>query len=338
MRAVVCKAFGPPESLVVDDVPEPEAGRGQVVLDVHACAVNFPDVLVIQDKYQFKPALPFSPGGEVSGVVRAVGPDVESPNGSVEVGDRVIASTGWGGMAEQVAVGAQSLIAVPDDADLIAASGLLTTYGTTHYALKDRARLQPGETLLVLGAAGGVGLAAVELGRAMGARVIAAASSEEKLALCRERGADATINYAEEDLKTRAKELTAGHGVDVVYDPVGGDFSEAALRAIAWEGRFLVIGFAAGDIPRIPLNLALLKSCDIVGVFWGAFTMREPERNRRNIAELLQLWTDGKISLYVSSTYPLERGAEAIAELAERRAKGKVVVVTPAGEAARSSP
>jgi NADPH2:quinone reductase len=333
MKAVVCKEFGPPESLVVDDVPEPEAGRGQVVLDVHACAVNFPDVLVIQDKYQFKPALPFSPGGEVAGVVRALGADVDS----VKVGDRVIASVGWGGMAEQVAVGAAALIPVPDTADLIAASGLLTTYGTTHYALKDRAKLQPGETLLVLGAAGGVGLAAVELGRAMGARVIAAASTDEKLALCRERGADATINYATEDLKTRAKELTDGHGVDVVYDPVGGDYSEAALRAIAWEGRFLVIGFAAGDIPRIPLNLTLLKSCDIVGVFWGAFTMREPDRNRRNIAELLQLWADGKISLYVSSTHPLERGAEAIAELAGRRATGKVVVVTPAGEAARSS-
>jgi NADPH2:quinone reductase len=332
MRAVVCKAFGPPESLVVEDVPEPEAGRGQVVLDVHACAVNFPDVLVIQDKYQFKPPLPFSPGGEVSGVVREVGADVEGP---LKVGDRVITSTGWGGMAERVAVAAASVIPVPDQVDLVAASGLLTTYGTTHYALNDRAKLQPGETLLVLGAAGGVGLAAVELGRAMGARVIAAASSEEKLALCRERGADETINYVTEDLKARAKALTDGHGVDVVYDPVGGDYSEAALRAIAWEGRFLVIGFATGDIPRIPLNLALLKSCDIVGVFWGAFVMREPERNRQNIAELLRLWADGGISLYVSVTFPLERGAAAIDELAQRRAMGKVVVVTPAGEAAR---
>ncbi|MEY2478141.1 MAG: NADPH:quinone reductase [Actinomycetota bacterium] len=331
MRAVVCKEFGPPSALVVTDVPEPEAGRGQVVLDVHACAVNFPDVLIIQDKYQFKPSLPFSPGGEVSGIVRALGPDVDGP---VKVGDRVIASTGWNGMTEQVAAAASALIPVPDNVDLIAASGLLTTYGTTHYALKDRAKLQPGETLLVLGAAGGVGLAAVELGRAMGARVIAAASSEDKLELCRERGADATINYATEDLKTRTKELTDGHGVNVIYDPVGGDYSEQALRAIAWEGRFLVIGFAAGDIPRIPLNLALLKSCDIVGVFWGAFTMREPEKNRQNIAELLQMWSDGKISLYVSERFPLERGAEAIAHLADRKAKGKIVVVTPAGEAA----
>ena len=333
MRAVVCKEFGPPSALVVEDVPEPEAGRGQVVIDVHACAVNFPDVLIIQDKYQFKPGLPFSPGGEVSGVVRALGPDVDGP---VKVGDRVIASTGWNGMQEQVAVGAGALVPVPDTVDLVAASGLLTTYGTTHYALKDRAHLQPGETLLVLGAAGGVGLAAVELGRAMGARVIAAASSDDKLALCRERGADATINYATEDLKTRTKELTDGHGVNVVYDPVGGDYSEQALRAIAWEGRFLVIGFAAGEIPRIPLNLTLLKSCDIVGVFWGAFTMREPEKNRANIAELLQMWADGRISLYVSERFPLERGAEAIAHLADRKAKGKVVVVTPAGEAASS--
>jgi NADPH2:quinone reductase len=331
MRAVVCHEYGPPSSLVTEDVPEPEPGSGQVLLDVHACAVNFPDVLIIQDKYQFKPALPFSPGGEVSGVVRALGPDVDA---SVKIGDRVIASTGWNGMAEQVVVAAGALIPVPDNVDLIAASGLLTTYGTTHYALQDRAHLQAGETLLVLGAAGGVGLAAVELGRAMGARVIAAASSDEKLALCRERGADATINYATEDLKTRAKELTDGHGVNVVYDPVGGDYSEAALRAIAWEGRFLVIGFASGDIPRIPLNLTLLKSCDIVGVFWGAFTMREPARNRQNIAELLQMWSDGTISLYVSERFPLERGADAIAHLADRKATGKVVVVTPAGEAA----
>jgi NADPH2:quinone reductase len=330
MRAVVCQEFGPPESLVVTDVPEPEAGSGQVVLDVHACAVNFPDVLVIQDKYQFKPGLPFSPGGEVSGVVREVGPDVDN----VKVGDRVFGSVGWGGMRERVAVHAASLIALPDGLDLVAASGLLTTYGTTHYALKDRGKLQPGETLLVLGAAGGVGLAAVELGRAMGARVIAAASSDEKLALCTERGADATINYSTEDLKQRAKELTDGHGVNVVYDPVGGDYSEAALRSIAWEGRFLVIGFASGDIPRIPLNLTLLKSCDIVGVFWGAFTMREPDRNRANIAELLQLWQASQISLYVSERFPLERGADAIAHLAGRQAKGKVVVVTPAGEAA----
>jgi NADPH2:quinone reductase len=333
MRAVVCKEHGPPSALVVEDIPEPEPGAGQVVLDVHACAVNFPDVLIIQDKYQFKPALPFSPGGEVSGVVRSIGPDAD---GSVKVGDRVIASTGWNGMTEQVAVAASALIPVPDNVDLIAASGLLTTYGTTHYALKDRGRLQAGETLLVLGAAGGVGLAAVELGRAMGARVIAAASTDDKLALCRERGADATINYANEDLKTRTKELTDGHGVNVIYDPVGGEYSEQALRAIAWEGRFLVIGFAAGDIPRIPLNLTLLKSCDIVGVFWGAFTMREPEKNRQNIAELLQMWSDGNISLYVSERFPLERGAEAIAHLADRKAKGKVVVVTPAGEAASS--
>ena len=330
MKAVICKEFGPPESLVVEDVPEPKVGSGQVLIDVHACGVNFPDVLIIQDKYQFKPPLPFSPGGEVSGLVADVGPDVEG----VAVGDRVIASTGWNGMAERVVVGAGALIPVPEGVDLVAASGLLTTYGTSHYALKERARIQPGESLLVLGAAGGVGLAAVELGRAMGAFVIAAASSDEKLELCRQRGADATINYSTEDLKERAKALTGGKGVDVVYDPVGGDLAEPALRAIAWDGRFLVIGFAAGEIPRIPLNLTLLKSCQIVGVFWGAFTMREPERNRRNVEELLEMWKTGRISLYVSSRFPLERGAEAIAELAERRATGKVVVVTDAGQVA----
>jgi NADPH:quinone reductase len=322
MKTLLCKEFGPPESLVLEDVPAPVAGEGQVVLDVHACAVNFPDVLIIQNLYQFKPPLPFAPGGEVAGVVREVGPGVEG----VAVGDRVIAVPGWGGFAEQVAVAASSLIPIPDGMDMATASGLVMTYGTSHYALKDRAALQPGETLLVLGAAGGVGLAAVELGRAMGAHVIAAASSEEKLEVCRKAGADATINYATEDLKARTRELTGGQGANVIYDPVGGAYSESALRAIAWEGRFLVIGFAAGDIPKIPLNLALLKSCQIVGVFWGMFTAREPERNKANLAELVQLWSDGKIAPVVSSTYPLERGGEAIAELADRKATGKVVV------------
>jgi NADPH:quinone reductase len=331
MKAVLCKQFGPPESLVVEEIEPPRPRPGQVVLDVHACAINFPDFLVIQNQYQFKPPLPFAPGGEVSGTVREVGEGVDA---AVKPGDRVIAATGVGGLAEQVAVDARALIPVPDSTDMVAASGLLMTYGTSHYALKDRADLREGESLLVLGAAGGVGLAAVELGRAMGARVIAAASSEEKLGLCRQRGATETINYATEDLKAKAKELTGGQGVDVIYDPVGGSFSEPALRSIAWEGRFLVIGFAAGEIPRIPLNLALLKSCQIVGVFWGAFTAREPDRNKANIAELMDWWAAGKIDPYVSATFPLERGAEAIAELAERRATGKVVVVTDAASSA----
>jgi NADPH2:quinone reductase len=322
MRAVLCKEFGPPESLVVEDIDPPEAGPGQVVIDVHACAVNFPDVLIIQNLYQFKPPLPFSPGAEVAGVVRAAADDVEG----VRVGDRVFASPGWGGLAEQVAVAATSCVRVPEGIDLVPASAFLYAYGTSHHALKDRAALQAGETLLVLGAAGGVGLAAVELAAQMGAAVIAAASTDEKLALCRERGAAMTINYSTEDLKTRVRELTDGRGVDVVYDAVGGPYSEPALRSTAWDGRYLVVGFAAGEIPRIPLNLPLLKQCSIVGVFWGAFVGREPERHRRNVEELLELWRSGAIRPHVSATYPLERAGEAIRELADRKAQGKVVV------------
>jgi NADPH2:quinone reductase len=322
VRAVLCKAFGPPESLVLEEVDDPVPGDGQALIDVHACAVNFPDVLMIQDMYQFKPPLPFSPGAEVAGVVSAVGAGVEG----VSVGDRVIASPGWGGLAEKVAVNAEAMIPVPDDIDLTHASAFLYAYGTSHYALKDRGKLQPGETLVVLGAAGGVGLAAVELGAVMGANVIAAASTDDKLELCREYGASMTINYATEDLKSRIRELTGGVGADVVYDAVGGDYSEPALRSMAWGGRFLVIGFAAGTIPKVPLNLALLKSCDIVGVFWGAFVGREREKHRQNIAELMEWWREGKLRPHVSSTYPLEKASDAIRELADRRAKGKVVV------------
>lgn len=329
MKALLCKAYGPPESLVLEDVADPQPGRGQIVIDVHACAVNFPDLLIIQNLYQFKPALPFSPGAEVAGIVAAIGEGVTN----VAVGDRVFASTGFGGLATKVLAPAASAIAVPDGIDLIHASAFLYAYGTSHHALVDRGHLQPGEVLLVLGAAGGVGLAAVELGAAMGATVIAAASSEDKLELCREYGAAMTINYAEEDLKERTRELTGGVGANVIYDPVGGHYSEPALRAIAWEGRFLVVGFAAGDIPKIPLNLPLLKGCDVVGVFWGSFVGREPARHRRNVAELMTWWQEGKLRPHVSSTYPLERAAEAIRELADRKAKGKIVVTmseTPA--------
>jgi len=326
MRAVLCKEFGPPESLVLEEVDDPTPSAGQVVLDIEACAVNFPDVLIIQDQYQFKPPLPFSPGAEVAGVVSAVGEGVDS----LAVGDRVFASTGWGGLAEKIAVGASGCLPIPDGMDAVHASAFLYAYGTSHYALKDRGHLQPGEVLLVLGAAGGVGLAAVELGALMGATVIAAASTKEKLELCREHGAAMTINYEEEDLKTRIRELTGGRGADVVYDAVGGRFSEPALRSTAWDGRFLVIGFAAGDIPKIPLNLALLKSCSIVGVFWGAFVGREPERNKANIDELMAMWTEGKLRPHVSETFPLERGGEAIRALADRKALGKVVVTIPA--------
>jgi NADPH2:quinone reductase len=327
VRAVLCKSFGPPESLVVEEVADPAPGPGQVVIDVHACSINFPDVLMIQNLYQFKPPLPFSPGGEVAGVVSATGEGVAG----LSVGDRVLASTGWGGLAEKVAVAEGSVIPVPGDLDLVHASAFLYAYGTSQHALADRARLQPGESLLVLGAAGGVGLAAVDLGVLMGANVIAAASSDEKLALCKEHGATSLINYATEDLRGRLKEITGGAGVDVVYDPVGGPYSEPALRSTAWEGRFLVIGFAAGDIPRLPLNLTLLKGCSIVGVFWGSFVGREPERHRRNVDQLIDWWRTGRLQPHVSSRYPIERAGEAIRELADRRAQGKVVVEMVSG-------
>jgi NADPH2:quinone reductase len=306
----------------MEEVEDPKPDSGQVVVDIEACAVNFPDVLMIQDMYQFKPPLPFAPGAEIAGTVSAVGEGVDA----LEVGDRVLASPGWGGLAEKVAVDARSAIEIPDGIDAVHASSFLYAYGTSHYALKDRGHLQPGETLLVLGAAGGVGLAAVELGAAMGANVIAAASTDDKLEVCREHGATMTINYATEDLKTRIRELTGGVGADVVYDPVGGPYSEPSLRSTAWGGRFLVIGFADGEIPRVPLNLALLKGCSIVGVFWGAFVGRERQRHRDNVAELMEWWKAGKIHPYVSRTYPLERAGEAIRELADRKAKGKVVV------------
>lgn len=332
MKAVLSKEAGPPETLVIEDVPSPVAEEGQLVLSMKSAAVNFPDVLIIEDKYQFKPKRPFSPGGEVAGVVKSVGPGVTN----VKPGDRVLASAGWGCFAEEVLLDASRVIPIPDAMDFETASAFLMTYGTSHHALKDRAMIQPGETLLVLGAAGGVGLAAVELGKAMGARVIAAASSEEKLAVCREHGADETILYPagptldKEQMKALSdaiKKLTSGNGADVVYDPVGGDFSEAALRATNWAGRFLVVGFASGPIPRIPLNLALLKSCQIVGVFWGAFVARYPKENQENINELMALFGAGKIKPLVSKVYKLSETAQAIKDMAARKVKGKIVIV-----------
>ncbi len=323
MRAVVCKEFGPPEKLVVEELPTPEFTDHQVLLGVKAAGVNFPDLLIIENKYQFKPPLPFSPGGEVSGVVLAVGSKVTT----LKPGDRVLGAPGFGGFAEELAIDARNCVPIPDAMPFDVAAAFLFTYGTSHYALKDRAALKPGETLLVLGAAGGVGLAAVELGKAMGAKVIAAASSAEKLAVCREHGADEGIDYSQEDLKERIKALTGGNGADVIYDPVGGDFSEAAFRSIAWEGRFLVIGFAAGPIPKIPLNLVLLKGAQIVGVFWGSFTMREPQRHQANIQELMDWYTSGKVKPRVDVTYPFARVADALGDLAARRVKGKVVLV-----------
>lgn len=323
MKAVLCKAYGPPESLVIEEVEPLKPGPGQVVIGVKACGVNFPDTLIIEGKYQFKPEMPFSPGGEVAGVIKEVGEGVER----VKIGDRVIAFTGWGGFAEEVLVEAEKLIPIPEQMDFVTASAFVMVYGTSHYALKDRAKLQPGETLLVLGAAGGVGLAAVELGKAMGARVIAAASSDEKLAVCRDHGADECINYTSEDLKERIKTLTVGKGVDVIYDPVGGNYSETALRGMAWEGRYLVIGFAAGTIPRIPLNLTLLKGCSIVGVFWGSFASRDPQRNQTHLRELMAWYLEGRVKPHVSATYPMDRAADALSDLLARKVTGKAVLL-----------
>lgn len=321
MKALLCKQFGPPETLVMEELPDPQADAGQVVVDVKACALNYPDALMIEDKYQFKPELPFSPGGEIAGVISAVGEGVTN----LKVGDRVAAGIGNGGFAEKIAINAGQALVLPDGVDENTASAFMTTYGTTLYALKERGELKPGETLLVLGASGGVGMAAIELGKVMGARVIAAASTAEKLAVCKEAGADELINYNTEDLKNRTKELTGGKGADVVYDAVGGDYAEAALRATNWGGRFLVIGFVAG-IPKIPLNLTLLKSCDIRGVFYGAFRARDPQRGNELVQELVDLLTTGKIKPYISATYPLENAAQALRDMIDRKVTGKVVV------------
>jgi len=323
MRAVVCNAYGPPESLVVAEFEPLTPGRGQVVISVKACGVNFPDTLIIQGLYQFKPSPPFSPGSEVAGIVKSVGAGVEH----VRPGDRVISIAPYGGFAEEMVAEAAAVIPMPDEMDFDVAASFAMTYGTDFYALKDRARLQPGETLLALGAAGGIGLAAVELGKAMGARVIAAASSEEKLAICRQHGADATINYVSEDLKERIKTLTNGQGVDVVVDPVGGGYSEPALRGMAWNGRFLVIGFTTGEIPRIPLNLTLLKGCSIVGVFWGSFNARDPQHSQENLRELLGWLQEGKLRPLISARYPLEQAADALNDITHRRVTGKVVLI-----------
>lgn len=322
MRAVICKAFGPPENLVVEDVPVPVAGPGQLLVEVKASAVTFPDTLMLEDKYQFKAPPPYTPGGEVAGVVSVVGDGVSG----FAVGDRVVGGLGTtGGYAEFSLVAAAGARKLPDGVGFAESTGLNYAYGTTLYGLKYRGNLKAGETLLILGAGGSVGLTAVELGKLMGARVIACASSEEKLQLCRERGADETINYATEDLKERAKELTGGAGVDVVYDCVGGAYAEAALRATGWEGRFLVVGFTAG-IPSVPLNLTLLKSCQIVGVFYGAMTARDPALRDAIVAELIELTATGKLRPHVSGRYPLERAGEALRSLMDRKALGKVVI------------
>lgn len=322
MRAVRCKEYGPPQSLVIEDIASPAPGPHQVLLRVQAAGVNFPDTLIIENKYQLKPPLPFTPGSECAGVITALGPGVTE----FQVGQAVMAFTGWGAFAEELAVDTGRLLPVPPELPLDIAASFVMTYGTSYHALVGRAALSAGETLLVLGAAGGVGLAAVEIGKAMGARVIAAASSADKLSVCRAHGADELIDYSTEDVRARIKFLTEGRGVDVVYDPVGGAHSEMTLRSTAWRGRFLVVGFASGEIPRIPLNLALLKGCSIMGVFWGEFTRREPAKSQDDLHQLIRLLQRGALKPLVSATYRLDQVAQALQAIIERRVTGKIVV------------
>ncbi len=329
MRTLLSRAPGGPETLELAEMADPVAGPGQLLVAVRACSINYPDVLIIEDKYQFRPERPFAPGGEIAGTVEAVGEGVSG----WAPGDRLIAMIGHGGLAEKVVVNAATALPLPEGRSFEEGSALILTYGTTIHALRDRAGLKEGETLLVLGAAGGVGLAAVELGKAFGARVVAAVSSEEKAEAARAAGADATMIYPRGPFDRDGAKALAGafkdavgpDGADVIYDPVGGDYAEAALRSIAWEGRFLVVGFPAG-IPKLPLNLTLLKSCDVRGVFWGAFAARDPQANAAHIATLFRLWDEGKIAPKISRTWPLEQGGAAIAHMAARQAVGKLVV------------
>ncbi len=322
MKAVLCTRYCAPEELELHDLPDPTPADGQAVVRVRAAALNFFDTLIIAGKYQTKPAFPFSPAAELAGEVESVGAGVTA----VRPGDRVVANIGHGAAREKVAVAADRLVRLPDGLDFARAAGVIVTYGTTLYALKDRAALQAGETLAVLGAAGGVGLAAVEIGKLMGARVIACASSADKLAFAQQHGAAAGVNYVAEDLKEGLRRVTDGKGPDVVYDPVGGPATEAALRAIAWGGRFLVIGFAAGAIPKLPLNLVLLKSCDVRGVFWGAWTERDPDGYRANLAAILQWCAEGKLSAHVHKEFRLDEIAPALRALSDRQAMGKVIL------------
>lgn len=324
MRAVCCKQFGPPECLVIENLPSPRPGKGQAVVSVKAASINFPDVLIIQNKYQVKPTLPFTPGAEMAGVVKEVGEGVTN----ARPGDSVIAFTNYGAFAEECLVDATRLFPIPEGMDFATAASFLLTYGTSHHALCGRLRSAPGETLLVLGAAGGVGLSAVEIGKILGLRVIAAASSEDKLAVCRAHGADETINYAAQDLRERIKALTDGKGVDIIYDPVGSQYTEAALRSSSWRARLLVIGFAAGEIPKIPLNLSLLMEREIIGVYWGEWSRRQPREFATACMELALWFREGRLKPHVSATYPLERAADALTKMANREVMGKVVLVT----------
>jgi NADPH:quinone reductase len=322
MKAILCNRFCTPDELELADIPEPQAGPGEAVVRIKAAALNFFDTLIIAGKYQHKPPFPFSPAAEFSGVVESVGPGVTT----VAPGDRVMANTGWSAAREAVAVPAELLVKLPDGLDFDRAAGLTVTYGTTLYALRVRAELQAGETLVVLGASGGTGLATIEIGKIMGARVIACASSDEKLDFARAHGADETVDYAGEDLRAALKKLGGERGIDVVYDPVGGPYAEPALRSLGWEGRYLVVGFAAGEIPKIPLNLVLLKSCDIRGVLWGAWVRREPQAQLALMSEIVRWCAQGKLSAHVHAVYPLAETAKALKAIADRKVMGKVVL------------
>jgi NADPH2:quinone reductase len=322
MKALLCTRYGTPDDLEVANIAEPKAGSGEAVVKIHAAALNFFDTLIIAGKYQYKPAPPFSPAAEFAGVVESLGANATG----FKPGDRVLGYLTYGAARERVAVSVDRLIKIPDALDFDRAAGICITYGTTFYALKNRAALKRGESLTVLGAAGGVGLAAVELGKIMGARVIACASSDEKLAFVREHGADEGINYAKDDLREALRRVTDGNGGDVIYDPVGGPYTEPALRSIAWKGRFLVIGFAAGDIPKLPLNLVLLKSCDVLGVFWGSWIERDPAGHRANTEQLLTWCLEGKLSSHVHAVYPLAEGPAALKAIAARKVMGKVIL------------
>ncbi len=322
MRAVLCEKMGAPEDLVLREIDKPMAGPGQVLIRICAAALNFFDTLIIRGKYQFKPDLPFSPAGEIAGEIEGIGEGVDA----TRLGERVVAYLRWGGARDYVVVNEDEAITMPDGLAFEKAAGLMITYGTTLYGLKNRAKMQPGETLAILGAAGGVGQAAIEIGKLMGARVIACASSEEKLDFCQSFGADERLNYANEDLKLRLKDLSDGRGVDVVYDPVGGDLAEAALRATGWYGRYLVVGFASGTIPKMPLNLVMLKGVDVLGVFWGEAIVREPEDHAENVRQLLDWTVEGKLVPHIHGTYCLEDTPNAIRAIANREVQGKVII------------
>ncbi len=322
MKAILCTRLGGPDDLVLADLPVPAAGPGEALVDIKAVGLNFYDTLIIAGKYQTKPQLPFSPGGEFAGVVERVGAGVAD----FAPGDRVLGYTSFGAARQYAAVPVEKLARLPADLDFDRAAGLTITYGTSYHALKDRAGLAPGETLAVLGASGGVGLAAIELGKQMGARVIACASSDDKLAFARAHGADAVVNYAGEDLKDALVRLGGQRGIDVIYDPVGGPYSEAAVRAIAWQGRFLVVGFASGEIPRLPLNLTLLKGCDILGVNWGAFVRQDPQAHRAGLDQLARWCAERKLSCHIHAVYPLAEIAQALKAIIERKAMGKVIL------------